>query len=162
MRPLPAGGKGRPVIEIGWREMVSLPALGIAGLRAKIDTGARTSSLHALDLQPEGAGDDAWIGFSLPFAMAGGSPRRRARLKDRRWIKNTSGVPEERYIVETMLVLGDRKWRIEVSLANRENMGFELILGRSAIRGRRLLVNPGRSYLAGHPVMLSTDARSTA
>ena len=81
-----------------------------------------------------------------------GRARHEARLVDQRPIKNTSGIPETRLVIETTLVLGARRWRIEASLANRENMEFELILGRTAIRRRRLLVDPGRSFLAGPPV----------
>ena len=72
-------------------------------------------------------------------------------LADVRGIKNTSGVPKSRYIINTSLRLGGRRWRIDFSLANRAEMGFELILGRTSIRRRNLVMNPGRSFLAGHP-----------
>jgi hypothetical protein len=137
----------RPVTEIGWREFVDLPDLGIRHFRAKIDTGARTSAIHATQqklLKQDGAD---WVEFHVPVPGTPRTTRCRARLVESRAIKNTSGVPEERYVIETTLVMGERRWPIEVSLADRENMGFDLILGRTAIRRRRILVNPGKSYL---------------
>ena len=139
---------------IGWREMVALPDLGIARLKAKIDTGARTSALHAVELAPfvrDGAG---WIAFTVPLTGTRRRLRSEAPVVDQRPIRNTSGVAEARFVIETMLVLGRRHWLIEVSLANREEMEFDLILGRTAIRRHRLLVHPGRSFLAGDPMRL--------
>jgi len=143
--------KKRPVTEIGWREFVDLPDLGIRHFRAKIDTGARTSAIHATRqrlVEQDGAD---WVEFHVPVPGTPRTTRCRARLVETRAIKNTSGVPQDRYVVETTLVMGGRPWPIEVSLADRENMGFELILGRTAIRRRRMLVNPGKSYLLSAP-----------
>lgn len=137
----------RPVIEIGWREFVDLPDLGIEQFRAKIDTGARTSALHATRQKLLQVNGEDWIEFHVPVPGTSGTKRYRAPLVDRRAIKNTSGNPEDRYIIKTTLRLGRRRWPVEVSLADRENMGFDLILGRTAIRRRRLVVNPGKSYL---------------
>ena len=151
----------RGMAEIGWRETVGLSDLGIAALRAKIDTGARTSALHAVDLEVYERNGVRWVEFHVPLP---GEPRWKrcaTRIIDEREIKNTSGVPESRLIVETTLVLGQRHWRIELSLADREKMEFDLILGRTAIRGRRLLVNPGRSFLAGPPLDLPAKAHSS-
>lgn len=137
----------RPVTEIGWREFVDLPDLGIRHFRAKIDTGARTSAIHASQqklLRRDGAD---WVEFHVPVPGTPRTTRCRARLVESRAIKNTSGIPEDRYVIETTLVMGGRRWPIEISLADRENMGFDLILGRTAIRRRRILVNPGKSYL---------------
>jgi hypothetical protein len=137
--------------EIGWREFVSLPELSISRIRAKIDTGARTSALHATNQRLLVVGNEEWVEFHVPVAGTSRSTRCRARLVAKRNIKNTSGNAEERFIIKTTLILGKRRWPIEVSLANRDNMGFDLILGRTAIRNRKLLVNPGRSYLVGTP-----------
>ena len=139
--------EAKAVSEIGWREYVGLPDLGIPGIRAKIDTGARTSALHATRQRIVEEKDGPWVEFHVPVPGTPGTTRCRAKLVDRRQIKNTSGVPEERLIVSTRLVIDDRRWSIEISLADRENMGFDLILGRTAIRRHRLLVNPGRSFL---------------
>lgn len=143
--------KKRQFAEIGWREYVGLPELGVAQMRAKIDTGARTSALHATNQRRFRKNGKRWVEFHVPVPGTPRTTRCAAPLADRRHIKNTSGVPEERNVIEAALVLGKRRWRIEISLADRENMGFDLILGRTAVRRRRLLVNPGRSYLAGHP-----------
>lgn len=142
----------RPRTEIGWREMVALPGLGIPELKAKIDTGARTSALHAIDIRPETRDGVAWVSFRVPYARGGGRMRTAAPVLDEREIRNTSGVPERRYVIETVLILGTHRWQIEVSLANRAKMEFELILGRTAIRRHRMLVDAGRSYLVGAPV----------
>lgn len=128
-----------------------MPEFGVTLLRAKIDTGARTSALHAIDAQPFERDGEAWIAFRLPARTAARKRRCEARIIARRWIRNTSGVAEHRYVIETLLVMGERRWRMEISLADRDNMGFALILGRTAVRNRRLRVNPGASYLLGHP-----------
>lgn len=143
----------RDKLEIGWREHVGLPDLGIASLHAKIDTGARTSALHAIDLVEFPQDGERWVGFHVPLPGVPRGRRYAARIIDEREIKNSSGVSEHRYVVETTLVLGRRRWRIEVSLADREKMGFDLILGRTAVRRRRMLINPGSSFLAGPPVV---------
>jgi len=140
-------GKKRAIAEIGWREVVGLPELGIEAIRAKIDTGARTSALHATNRRQVTIGGRDWIEFHVPIPGTPRTTRCRAPVHAVRSIKNTSGIAKERYIIETDLVLGDRRWTIELSLADRENMGFDLILGRTAIRRRRLVVNPGKSYL---------------
>jgi len=137
----------RTVTEIGWREFVDLPDLGIRQFRAKIDTGARTSALHATKQRAVQQDGVDWVEFHVPVPGTPRTTRCRAPLVEQRAIKNTSGIPQDRYVVKTTLVLGSRRWPIEVSLADRENMGFDLILGRTAIRRRRLLVNPGKSYL---------------
>lgn len=137
--------------EIGWRERVGFPELGIPVLRAKIDTGARTSALHAVDVEEFVQDGDKWVRFGAPLSDHGPITRCAAKLVGTRAIKNTSGKPQDRYVVSTMIVLARRHWRIEVSLADRDNMEFPLILGRTAIRRHNLLVDPGRSYLAGEP-----------
>lgn len=135
--------------EIGWREEVALPDLHIARLKAKVDTGARTSALHAENVERFARGGLAWVRFSVPLAAAAG--RIEAPVADEREIRNTSGQAERRIVIRTTLVLGRRRWPIEVSLADRTEMAFDLILGRTALRGRRLCVDPGRSFLAGPP-----------
>lgn len=136
-----------PPLLIGWREAVALPELGIARLTAKIDTGARTSALHATRIRPFDRDGARWVRFHVPHAGLARAVTCEAPLIDRREIKNTSGIPQERLVIETLLVLGGRKWRIEVSLADRGAMTNPLILGRTAIRRRRILVDAGRSFL---------------
>ena len=132
---------------IGWRETVSLPDLGISAIRAKIDSGARTSALHALKQQIIERDGVSWVSFHVPIPGTPHKARCEAPIADRRKIKNTSGVPEERLIIKTRLHLGQKEWEIEVSLADREKMEFDLILGRTAIRRRGYLIDPRRSYL---------------
>lgn len=152
----------RRVTEIGWREIIGLPDLGIPKFRAKIDTGARTSALHATNLKLVEEDGETKIQFHVPVPGTPRTTRCTCPLVDRRAIKNTSGEPEERYVIRTSLVLGKRRWPIEVSLADREKMGFDLILGRTAVRGRKILVNPGRSYLAGMPATAAADDQGEA
>ena len=144
--------KRRTIQQIGWRECVGLPDLGIPAIKAKIDTGARTSALCAEDIRVI-EGKVPQVSFTVPYAFCG---QKRvtcvAPLLGKRDIRNTSGLQEERFVIKTLLVIDGRRWHIEVSLANRENMGFDFILGRTALRGHGFSVNPSRSYLAGDPV----------
>lgn len=142
----------RPPLVIGWRERVALPDLGIALVQAKIDTGARTSAIHATRIRPFDRDGAQWVRFHIPHSSGLKARDVEARLIETREIKNTSGVPESRMIIETTLHLGRRRWLIEVSLADRSNMSLPLILGRTAIRRRDILVAAGRSFLAGHPI----------
>lgn len=137
---------------IGWREYIGLPDFGIDSIKAKIDTGARTSALHAVDLDTFEEDGRRWISFHIPRPGVPRTRRDSAQLVDKRDIKNTSGVVESRYVIQTRLVLGKRFWRIEISLADREEMAFDIILGRTAIRRHKLLVAPGKSFLYGPPV----------
>lgn len=139
--------------EIGWREHVGLPDLGIDSVRAKIDTGARTSALHASDIKEFERDGVRWVAFIVPVAARRHGVRCEARLIDRRGIKNTSGSSELRYVIETTIVLGNRCWMIEVSLTDRAQMEFDLIVGRTAIRRHKIVVCPDRSYLAGPPTL---------
>jgi hypothetical protein len=136
--------------EIGWREYVGLPDLGVSSMRAKIDTGARTSALHAAGIERFQRDGRDWVRFA---PLAGGQRERcEAPIVHHRHIKNTGGSSEERPIIETTLVLGRYRWLVEVSLTNRDNMEFDLIVGRTAVRRYRMVVNPGRSYIAGLPL----------
>ncbi len=146
------GRTAREPVVIGWRELVSLPDLGVSDMRAKIDTGARTSAIHAENQEVFERDGRSWVRFRVPASRHHADIRLEALVKDERPIKNTSGVPERRLIIQTLLVLGRHHWHVEVSLANRANMGFDMILGRTAIRGKGVLVNPGKSFIAGEPV----------
>ncbi|WP_245549959.1 ATP-dependent zinc protease family protein [Kiloniella laminariae] len=147
--------KPKLTTEIGWREVISLPTLQIKDMKAKIDTGARTSALHAVDIKPFIQDGKDWVEFWVPLHHHRHGVQCFCEVVDQRHIKNTGGEAQERYVVKTTLVLGQQNWPIEVSLANRRSMGFALIIGRTAIRGKRILVNPGRSFLAGPPAVLT-------
>lgn len=137
---------------IGWRERIALPDLGIPLVVAKIDTGARSSALHATRIRPFERDGRPWVRFHIPHSSGIRARDVEAPLIERREVKNTSGIPQSRPVIETTLHLGSRRWRIEMTLADRSNMSLPLILGRTAIRRHRLLVDAGRSWLAGHPI----------
>lgn len=133
---------------IGWREQIRLPELGITQLAAKIDTGARTSALHAEDREVFERNGERWVRFMAPKLKNMPTRIIEAPIAVEREIKNTSGVPEKRFVIRTLLVLGSHRWHIDVSLADREAMKFDLIIGRTALKGRRILVDPAKSYLS--------------
>lgn len=133
---------------IGWRELIGLPELGISQMAAKIDTGARTSALHAEDQELFERNGERWVRFKAPKVQNRQARLIEAPLKVEREIKNTSGVPENRFVIRTLLMLGRHRWRIDVSLADRDAMTFDLIIGRTALKGRKILVDPAHSYLS--------------
>lgn len=134
----------------GWREWVSLPDLGVDWIKAKIDTGARTSSLHAFDIQEFERDGEAWVRFrvkpwqdSQEDAVVVESP-----IYDRRAVRSSSGHAQERLVVQLMIRLVDREVMAEVTLSNRDEMGFRMLIGREALR-RGYVVDPARSFLGG-------------
>ena len=137
-------------LKIGWREWVGLPDLGVAAIKAKVDTGARTSALHAYDIESFRRAGALWIRFALHPLQRSNAMKVacEARAIDERLVRNSGGGVEHRYIVTTLLKIGDSSWPIELALANRDQMGFRMLLGRTALEGR-VLVEPGRSYLLG-------------
>ena len=148
------GLKPRGVLkrEIGWREWVAMPELGIRRIKAKIDTGARTGALHAWNIVPVRRKGVRWVKFTVHPEQRNNrySIACKARLKDMRLVRASSGHAERRYVIETVVALGDRLWPIELTLTDRDKMGFRLLLGRASVRGA-FLVNPGKSYLMGRP-----------
>jgi hypothetical protein len=138
--------------DIGWREWLGLPELGIAAIKAKIDTGARTSALHAWRIEPFEHGGAPWIRFHLhPLQRTRGlSIARCAPVHDRRLVTDSGGHRERRYVIETALVLGTSERRVELTLTDRDTMLFRMLLGRQAMRGLRVL--PERSYLTARPL----------
>jgi hypothetical protein len=148
----PRKGVKKPPTIIGWREKIALPDLGIPIVHAKIDTGARTSAIHATHIRPFERDGVPWVKFHIPHASGLRARDVEAPLLGERAVKNTSGEPQDRLVIETLLVMGNRHWHIEVTLADRANMAMPIILGRTAIRRRRILVDAGRSFLAGEPI----------
>lgn len=147
-KPRRKGSKRDSKPVIGWREWVALPQLGVETIKAKIDTGARTSALHAWNIVPFDKDGEIWVRFFLhpiqrnnKHAIACEAP-----VIDRRAVRNTGGKAERRYVIRTGVTLGNISWPIEVTLTNRDKMGFRLLLGRSAVKNR-FLINAGRSYL---------------
>ena len=134
---------------IGWREWVGLPDLGIHQLKAKVDTGARTSALHATNLHSFRKKGEPWARFDVQPVQGRSSVvvRCEAPVSDHREIKNSSGNVDLRVVVETTLVIGEHEWPIEVTLTNRRDMRFRMLLGRTALSGKAL-VDPRKSFLA--------------
>jgi hypothetical protein len=137
-----------PALTIGWREWIGLPELGIEAIRAKVDTGARSSSLHAREIQLFDKDGERWVRFEvlLDHGRERGTILTSAPVVDIRSIRNSFGHSEERVIIRTQLRIELGLWPIEVSLADRQNMNFPALLGRTAIR-KHAVVDPGRSYL---------------
>ncbi len=137
---------------IGWREWVGLPDLGVAWVKAKVDTGARSSSLHAVDLEFFDHDDDPWVRFTTqPWQRSADDViTATAPLVDERAVKSSNGHIQNRPVIRTLVRLGDSSHPVDLTLTDREEMGFRLLLGREAVRNRSL-VNPGRSYLIGRP-----------
>jgi hypothetical protein len=135
---------------IGWREWVGLPEFGVESIKAKVDTGARTSSLHAFDLEEFRKGSTAMVRFKIHPEQRNAQREKtvEAKVKDWRGVRSSSGEVEHRPVILTQIeIFGDR-WEVELTLTRRDAMGFRMLLGRQAIRGH-LVVDPGRSYLNG-------------
>jgi hypothetical protein len=137
-------------ITLGWREWVQLPDLGLVDIKAKVDTGARTSALHAFELRKF----DADGRERVEFKMHPNQHDRRtvvtcvADIVDRRTVRDSGGHAEDRWVIETPVQIGDRLWPIELTLTGRDDMLFRMLLGRTALKGRAL-VDVSRSYLVG-------------
>ena len=149
----------RPLVRVGakhvlgWKETVALPALGHARLLAKLDTGARTSALHAGDLVISQEGEQAWVTFDLPDVSAASlgdsAPRRFCLpLLEERRIKSSIGSAQVRPVVALALTLAGETWTTEVTLTDRSDMELPMLIGRTALKGR-FVVDPARTRLAG-------------
>jgi hypothetical protein len=142
----------RGLMLVGWREWVLLPELNLAPIKAKIDTGAKTSALHGWHIEPFRRKGAPWVRFEFHESRPGSrglqAVQCEAQAIDEREIRNSGGQVERRFVIETMLKLGDKLWRIELALTNRDQMGHRMLLGRSALDGRAI-VEPSRSYILG-------------
>lgn len=135
---------------IGWREWLSLPALGIPTIKAKVDTGARSSALHAFDIEVFTEAGREMVRFKVhPFQRdTSATVEAVAELFDRRNVRSSEGTESMRPVILTPVELLGQQWLVEVTLTRRDNMGFRMLLGRQAVR-RRFVVEPGRSFVAG-------------
>lgn len=139
--------KGRTPVLIGWRERITLPSLGLDNIEAKIDTGARTTALHASRIRTFDQDGDLWVEFHPEHDRLDNVSMCRCPVKERRAITNTSGVPEDRIIIRTRLLIAGHRLTVDISLADRADMAFPIIIGRTALRRGRLLIDSGRSWL---------------
>jgi len=140
------------LIVLGWREWVALPELGIEHIKAKVDTGARTSALHAFELESFREDGIAKVRFSIhPFQRDTQTVSRCvAELLDERNVTDSGGHRELRPVIRTAILLGGVRKDVEITLTSRENMKFRMLLGRTAMAGD-FMVDPERSYLRGTP-----------
>lgn len=141
--------KNDPLI-LGWREWVGLPDLGIEQIKAKVDTGARTSALHAFELRPFTRDGFQCIEFSL-------HPRQQdletvlvcqAKVVDQRTVMDSGGHKEDRWVISTPVTIGGHQWPIEITLTSRDDMRFRMLLGRTALKARAL-IDSSKSYVVG-------------
>lgn len=138
------------LVTLGWREWVSLPDLGLGQVKAKVDTGARTSSLHAFEVRDF---EDSGV-HKVEFKM---HPNQRdtdtvvvcvANVVDQRRVRDSGGHGEMRWVIESQIRIGPHEWTVELNLTSRDDMLFRMLLGRSAMKGRAI-VDPSRSFLLG-------------
>lgn len=135
---------------IGWREWLVMPALGIDRIKAKVDTGARSSALHAIKIKRFERDGELWVRFAVHPEQRKANPTVdcEARVHDERRVKSSVGHTQNRVVIRERVELLGESFFIDLTLTNRDAMGFRMLLGREAVR-RRFLVDPGRSYLAG-------------
>jgi hypothetical protein len=140
---------------LGWREWVGLPELNISQIKSKIDTGARSSALHAFAIEPYRKNGQRWVMFAI-------HPKQRhsdifiechAPIKDRRIVTDSGGHKQRRYVIETQLALGQSRITAEITLTNRDSMLFRMLIGRTTMNDH-FIIDPNRSYLQGKPSKL--------
>jgi ribosomal protein S6--L-glutamate ligase len=137
-------------IIVGSEEWCALPRLGIPAIKVRVDSGAKTSSLHAFNIRPFTRNGQSWVSFEVHPLQSNRRTiiRSEAEVIDKRVVKSSSGIGEKRYVVKTELQLNGQSWPAELTLTNRDSMGYRMLLGREAMQGR-VLVDPAASFLCG-------------
>lgn len=147
--PAEKGDLDDSLVVVGWREWAGLPTLGIARVKAKADTGARTSALHVNSVEAFERGRTTFVRFDVTGETEGVAWHE-APVADRRLFKSSNGETELRFVIRTELGLAGRVWPVEISLTNRERMELPMLVGREALAGR-VLVDAEKSWLWGRP-----------
>jgi ribosomal protein S6--L-glutamate ligase len=136
---------------IGWKEWFSLDCIALPAIKGKIDTGAKTSALHAFNIETFYIEDIEYVSFEIHPLQKNKRLVRKcmARVIDRRMVSDSSGKKERRIVIKSDLKIGDKKIRIELTLTNRDNMTFRMLLGREAIKQAKMIVDVSKSFLQG-------------
>lgn len=142
--------KKPPLPRIGWREWIALPELGVAAIKAKVDSGARSCALHAFALREFQRDGKRWVRFRVHPLQRNTrlSVECEAELIEYRQVRSSTGHLTRRPVIRTDMELLGQRFPVELTLTNRDTLGFRMLLGRQAIRGR-FLIHAGRSYLGG-------------
>ena len=135
---------------IGWQEWVQLPELGIFAIKAKVDTGAKTSALHALDITTFQSDGQDFVSFTVVPLQRDRHVRLKctAQLLGQKMVRSSTGEPEQRYAIRTPLVLANKVWDIDVTLTNREPLIFRMLLGREALASH-CVIDPDKRFILG-------------
>lgn len=136
---------------LGWREWVDLPELKLGPIKAKVDTGARTSCLHAFELEPFERDGIPWIGFKVHPVQKDANlvAQCEAPIRDQRPVTDSGGHTEQRYVIETLMRIGGWDQVVEMTLTARDTMRFRMLIGRTTLKAGGFVVNPALSYQTG-------------
>lgn len=147
---------------LGWREWVELPELKLGPIKAKVDTGARTSCLHAFELDPFDKDGIPWIRFKVHPVQKDDAvvAQCEAPICDQRSVTDSGGHTEQRYVIETPMRIGSWDQVVEMTLTGRDSMRFRMLIGRTTLKAGGFIVNPGLSYQTGRKKRKKTSTRS--